>query len=190
MESPFVKRTAYRLLLEQMLEKNREIVRLSGELDAVRGCLRGFEKSSAETIVQLRAELTVSRQLLVERQKDLAELRSQRNELVLQHREELVGARADVHKLVDWITTGTTGNPVFDKSAPPIEITTPPAVNPGGEVPQSELSDAIRTAGRRPREIVRHIERQREKDFSQEVAAVVATLDNDRDEVIASSRKA
>lgn len=216
---PFVSKRAHVEALESLHAKNVALQRinadLSTELISVKNSALGEANDSAKKMLLLSERLGAAQALAADKQREIATLRKDveyRDQMIERERavsrEEREGLMCRVEKLMDWITKGISGVPIF--SEPPVEVAEEsprPETDEERakrlmkeEVTETPVTKAIREAGtRNARHVVKTITRNNERTFAEEMssAGVRRTFDKDREdaerealEVTAESQRA
>jgi hypothetical protein len=165
---PFVWRPAYAAALAEVTQLNREATALGNDLSALRSSARGETQAHAHEVLRLKDQLNQAVALGAEKTREIATLRGLLAEKEQTLQTERKEAREERQKLMDWIAKGVSGGvPIFSEIPQPASTSDEADAKPkpGEERIPSDLEDAIRTVGRRPRAIVNHITKKKDADF-------------------------
>lgn len=187
---PYVHEHKYELLQITIAERNRDLVNLDNELQAMRASLKGAEIANAKDVFTLRERLLNAERtaatavsMAAEKQKEIAALRAQIVELMAAHKEQVGRSDTRVEKLMDWIAKGYTGVPIFDKpEAPAVEpvAEAPKPADPMKDVVETDMEEAFRVAGPRARSISRFLTLKADAKYNDEQLSVRETFKQDK----------
>lgn len=188
---PYVTEALYLAQAATIRDRDREIARLETDLHVLRESTHGAEISHGRELLKLRDTLSNSERtaatavaMTAEKQKEIASLRGQINDILAAHKEQVERLDRRSEQLMDWIAKGYSGVPIFEKqSAPNLELPVPqtaatePNPDPGVE---SDMHEAMRIAGPKARNIVRHLTRNKDENFNAEQMLVRDTFRKDK----------
>lgn len=184
---PFVSQELYAAQVGTIRNRELEIARLEEDLRTMRASLLGSDIDHGKDLLKLRDQLLAAERtaassvaMTAEKQKEIASLRGQINEILAAHKEEVALLNGRIEKFVDWMAAGGPGVPVFAKREEVIEPPVAPAAeNPDPIVP-TDMQEALRIHGPRARNVIRHLTQKADEKFNDEQIAVRQTFQEDR----------
>lgn len=162
-----VDKSTLTVLRDKVLSKDRELAQLGNEINSMRHSVRGESQAHAIEVLKLQQQLAASQAMNNAKQQEIAQLRSQVTDIHARWVTAIDDAANERHNLMDAYARGFGAQPIFatPPTPQPEPVEQPKAVT-GKEVPESDVTKAIRTAGMSARGITKQITRQKDVDFN------------------------